>query len=247
MRRPLSVTDPLGRITRLRWCDCGSLEQLIDPAGHVTTWKHDLQGRVITKRLADGATTRYVYAPGSGRLQRVIDPKGQITTYTYTIDDNIRRMAFTNADVDTAPITFTYDPDYDRLVRVHDGIGTTHYAYHPIGERGALQVASVTGQLPGSQMDYAYDELGRVVRRAINGVASVVTYDALGRVSRLRNALGTFRLDYVGATERVQSVVYPNDQQTSTALLRCVGRSPRATNAPPGPRRECAVAVRLHL
>ena len=107
----------------------------IDPAGNVTTWEHDLQGRLITKVLADGATTRYVYAPGSGRLQKMIDPKGQSTTYTYTIDDNIRRIVFKNADVDTAPITFTYDPDYDRLVRVQDGIGTTHYAYHPVGER----------------------------------------------------------------------------------------------------------------
>ena len=181
LRRPVSLTDPLGRIIRLRWCDCGSLEQLIDPAGHVTTWKHDLQGRVITKRLADGATTRYVYAPGSGRLQRVIDPKGQITTYTYTIDDNLRRMAFTNADVDTAPITFTYDPDYDRLVRVHDSIGTTHYAYHPIGERGALQVASVTGQLPG-QPDGLY------VRRVGPGGASRDQRGCLGGEVRCSRA-----------------------------------------------------------
>ena len=192
LRRPVAITDPLDRLTQLRWCDCGSLEQLIDPAGNITTWEHDLQGRLIAKTLADGATTRYVYAPGSGRLQRLIDPKGQSTTYTYTIDDNIRRIAFKNAEVDTAPITFTYDPDYDRLVRMHDGIGTTHYAYHPIGERGALQVASVTGQLPGSQVDYAYDELGRVVRRTINGVASGVTYDALGRVSRLAERPGHF-------------------------------------------------------
>jgi RHS repeat-associated protein len=223
LRRPVSITDPLDRITQLRWCDCGSLAQLIDAAGNVTTWEHDLQGRVIAKALADGATTRYVYAPASGRLQRMIDPKGQITTYTYTTDDNIRRIAFKNADVDTAPITFTYDPDYDRLIRVKDGIGTTHYAYHPVGERGALQVASITGQLPGSQVDYAYDELGRVVRRSINGVPTVVTYDALGRASRLRNALGTFRLIYVGATERVQSIAYPNGQETVLSYFGVLG------------------------
>ena len=223
LRRPLAITDPLGRLTRLRWCDCGSLEQLIDPAGNITTWAYDLQGRIIAKTLANDATTRYVYAPGSGRLQKTIDPKGQSTTYTYTIDDNIRRIAFKNAEVDTAPITFTYDPDYDRLVRMHDGTGTTHYAYHPIGERGALQVASVTGQLPGSQVDYAYDEVGRVVRRTINGVASGVTYDALGRVSRLQNALGTFRLSYVGATERVQSIAYPNGQKTVLSYFGRVG------------------------
>ena len=84
-------------------------------------------------------------------------------------------------------------------------------------------MASVTGQLPGSQVDYAYDELGRVVGRTINGVASGVTYDALGRVSRRQNALGTFRLSYVGATERVKSIAYPNGQESVLSYFGVLG------------------------
>ena len=45
---------------------------------------------------------------------------------------------------------------------IEDGTGTTGYTYHPVGVLGALQLASVTGQLPGSQIDYAYDVRGEV-------------------------------------------------------------------------------------
>jgi YD repeat-containing protein len=38
--------DPLGRKTQYVWCTCGSLTSLTDPNGHITTWQHDLQGRV---------------------------------------------------------------------------------------------------------------------------------------------------------------------------------------------------------
>ena len=65
-----------------------------------------------------------------------------------------------------------------------DGIGTTTYTYHPAGQPGAGQVASVDGPLPDDTITYTYDELGRVVTRSINGAANTVTwtYDALGRI-----------------------------------------------------------------
>ncbi len=37
--------DPLGRKTQYTWCVCGSLAALTDPAGHITAWQHDLEGR----------------------------------------------------------------------------------------------------------------------------------------------------------------------------------------------------------
>ena len=77
-------------------------------------------------------------------------------------------MASNQADA-TRPITFTYNPNYDHL-----GARARRHRDHPLclpsnWKRGALQVASVTGGLPGSQVDYAYDELGPLVRRTING------------------------------------------------------------------------------
>jgi len=50
-----------------------------------------------------------------------------------------------------------------------------------VGELGAGQVASVDGPLTNDTITYAYDELGRVVSRAINGVAMTQGYDPRGR------------------------------------------------------------------
>ena len=82
------------------------------------------------------------------------------------------------------------------------------------GQLGAGRLASVTGPLPNSTVTYSYDELGRVSIRAINGVAQAVTYDALGRVTMVTNALGSFTNVYVRATSLVATNFYPNGQQT---------------------------------
>ncbi len=46
-----------------------------------------------------------------------------------------------------------------------------HRHYHPAGQAGAGQVASVDGPLIADTITYAYDPLGRVTTRAINTVA----------------------------------------------------------------------------
>jgi len=96
-----------------------------------------------------------------------------------------------------------------------DGTGTTSYTYHPAGQLGAGQVATVDGPLTHDVISYSYDELGRVVARAIDGVPLTLTYDALGRVAREVNALGTFTYAYDGVTGRLATVTYPNGQTSS--------------------------------
>src|SRR5205807_6732546 len=58
---------------------------------------------------------------------------------------------------------------------------------------------------------FAYDQLGRVTTRAINGTANseTWTFDSLGRVSTDVNKLGTFTNTYVGVTNRLSKVTYP--------------------------------------
>ena len=55
-----------------------------------------------------------------------------------------------------------------------DGTGTTLLRLNPITGSPALgagQLASVAGPLPNDTITYQYDELGRRVSTAINGVA----------------------------------------------------------------------------
>jgi RHS repeat-associated protein len=97
-----------------------------------------------------------------------------------------------------------------------DGIGTTTYSYYPVtsGQLGSGRLQSVDGPLDNDTITYSYDELGRIIIRTINDMAEQVTYDALGRVTMVTNALGGFTNVYVRATGLIATNFYPNGQQT---------------------------------
>jgi RHS repeat-associated protein len=209
-------TDPSGRVTRFQWCSCGSLGSLIDPMGRMTEWDSDVQGRPVNKRYGDGSTVRYFYENTTSRLRQIIDEKQQVTQYAYNRDDTLKSIMYPNARVPTAGVSYAYDRDYQRLVSMTDGIGTTRYSYVPVTGNSALgagRLASVDGPLPEDTISYAYDELGRRVSTAINnGVASTMSYDAAGRLVGETNALGTFAYGYDGTSRRLSSRFLPNSQ-----------------------------------
>jgi RHS repeat-associated protein len=223
LRRPVSFTDPLGRTTQLAWCGCGALEQLIDAAGNTTSWAYDLAGRVISKTLPDQSQIQYIYEANTNRLKSMTDARGQVTTYQYTADDNVLQIAFVNANIPTAPIRLTYDPKWNRLVKMDDGVGATQFTYVAPGARGATQVSSVAGPVPGTQIDYQYDELGRPLTRSVNGVAASLAYDPMGRITNVNNVLGAFRFSYLGATPQVSQAFYPNGQRSTWTYFDSTG------------------------
>jgi RHS repeat-associated protein len=116
----------------------------------------------------------------------------------------------------TPAVRYEYDAVYGRLSAVTDGLGTTRYTYNPVnGQIGAGRLASVDGPLANDTIEYQYDALGRLTGRRIGGTnVQSPTYDALGRVAQVTNALGTFAMTYEGATNRVLEVSYPNGQRT---------------------------------
>jgi RHS repeat-associated protein len=216
-RQLVAVTDPLGRITRYDWCKCGLLEAVIDPLGRATTWTYDIQSRPITKEYADGSMETYVYENSSGRLGIRTDASGQQMTTDYYADNNVKSIAYPNATNPTPTVTFTYDPDYNRVSTMQDGVGTTAYSYNPITSLpnlGAGELNSVSGPLPNSTVSYQYDQLGRIVNRAINGAGQNVTFDVLGRPSSATNLLGAFQYAYLNATAHLTASAYPNGQST---------------------------------
>ena len=217
LRRVIAVRDPLGRTVTQQWCGCGALDKLIDGKGQTTTWERDLQGRVTREGRADGTTdTQYTYELTTSRLKTITDPKGQVTTYTYTADDRLLGLAFTNETIATPDVSFTYETNYPRLSSMVDGTGTTTYTYNAPATAGAGQVASVDGPLTNDTITMTYDELGRMTARLIDGYGiSSLSYDALGRLTEEQNELGTFTYGYAGVTNRLTSVTYPNGQTSS--------------------------------
>jgi len=211
-------TDPLGQVTHLQWCKCGALRTLTDPMGRTTTWRHDIQGRVSSKEYADGSKTLYTYETTTSRLRQRVDPQLQLTQYVYNQDDALREKSYANAAVETPGVRFSYDPDYSRIASMEDGAGTTHYEYVPISpvpSLGAGQLASVDGPMANDAITYSYDALGRRVSTAVDQVTSTRTFDSIGRVETITNALGTFRITYDGSSERRETLSYPNGQMTT--------------------------------
>ena len=217
LRRVTDVQDSLNRITHFDWCGCGGLAALTDPVGNVTTWLRDVEGRVTAKIYPDTTQFTYAYETNSSRLRSVTDAKNQTTIYDYFVDNNLKQVAYSNAVIGTPSASFTYDTNFNRVLTMTDGSGVTTYSYNPIASPpslGAGRLSSIDGPFANDTVTYFYDELGRVTNRAINSVAQKLTFDSLGRVVNLTNALGTFSNTFFGASGRISTNFYPNGQKT---------------------------------
>ncbi len=219
-----SIKDPENRTTLYGWCTCGALTSITDPKNKTTTFNRDLQSRVYQKVFADTTTIDYLYegqtapntAGATGRLKSQTDsPRGTATNYQYFADDTLKQITYSDS---TPAVSYTYDPNYNRPVTMVDGTGATTYGYNPITASPALgagRLASVDGPLANDIITYSYDELGRELNHAINGVSDAVTYDSLGRVESATNPLGAFSYGYVGVTSRLDTLSYPNGQSAN--------------------------------
>ncbi len=236
LRRLIAVQDPLNRTVSFEYCGCGGLAALIDPLNRSTRWTHDIQGRVTAKQYADGSSIQYNYETTTSRMKSVQDEKGQLRSYTYAVDDHPVLVSYLQAQVATPAVSFTYDPNYNRVVSMQDAIGTTVYTYYPVGVAGALQLASSTGPWANESVTWQYDALGRVANRAINGVPESYAYDVLGRTTNINNALGNFAYDFDGGTRRVLDSFYPNGQSSHYTYFDNLGdrRLQSMTHLAPG-------------
>src|SRR5438874_1618844 len=170
-------TDPLGRVTRFQWCTCGDIKSLTDPLGRTTTWHKDIQNRLTSKQYGDGSQVTYIYENATSRLRQMTDEKLQITEYSYNPDNSVRSIAYANTINPTPGVTFAYDANYLRPVSMTDGIGSTVHSYVPITSPavlGAGQLARIDGPLQNETITYLYDELGRPISTAINGIATAL-------------------------------------------------------------------------
>lgn len=226
-----STTDV--RTTFYNWCGCGSLDSITDGEGRTTNFIRDPQGRVTRKQYLGGSGIDYLYEgqPGpntvgaTSRIASTTDARGQRTSYTYSGDGNVATISYTGSNPPTPGVSYLYDGNYNRLWKMFDGTGTTIYSYHPVGTNGGNQLKDVDGPLSSDVISYGYDSVGRKISQSVNGVASGVDYDPLGRISDINNAaLGHFTPRYDGVTSRLASVTadatgqrtnyhYPNGNQ----------------------------------
>lgn len=212
-REKTQIKDPLGQTIALAYDGAGRLSSTTDANGHATQLVRDAQERVTSKKYADGSAYTFGYEQTTSRLLTVTDALGQIATRANNVDDSIASLTYSNAHATTAPVTFTYDPAYPRIVSMTDGVGTTSYTYNPVTPPavGAGLVQSVTSPVAGATgitdtVSYTYDALDRVIGRTVDGSTETWAYDGLSRMTSDSNALDTFALAYADATPRISGV-----------------------------------------
>jgi RHS repeat-associated protein len=205
-RRQTSATDPSGLQTQYAYNRNGQVTSLTDPRSNVTTWTYDVQGRLTGKQYPNTTTVTYTYENTTSRLKSITDALSQVKTYSYARDNRLAAITYTNAVNATPNVSFTWDVFFPRLVSRTDGIGTTQFAYVPVGSLGALRVQQESGPFADSAITSAYDELGRVASRTVQGAgAETFQYDAIGRLTGHTSDLGTFTLGYLGQTGQITS------------------------------------------
>jgi RHS repeat-associated protein len=225
-QRLVSTLDPLGRLIRFNWCKCGLLEAITDPMGRTTSWNYDIQSRPISKQYPDGSMENFAYENSSGRFQSLTDASGQQVMIDYYADNNVKSLTYLNSTNPAPTVNFTYDPDYNRVSTMQDGVGTTVYSYNPITSPpnlGASLLQSVSGPLMNSTVSYQYDQLGRIASRSINGATESAAYDVLNRIVSETNSLGAFQYSFLDATPRLTATSYPTGQADQFAYYDNVG------------------------
>lgn len=205
--------DPMGRLaeeqqllepgvwakTRYTWDANDNLTRAVDPEGLALGFAYDAHNRLRMQTTAPGtpfATTERFEYDTNGNLVKARDALGQAVTTAYDgFDRPVKRT-----DPDGAAVTSAYDA-LDRVIATkgYDGGGTLRT--HTTAVYSAIDLLTETrtrlfapDATPGSWLTdkYAYDALGRL-RRITNplGTATTFTYDAFDRLTTTKAPDGT--------------------------------------------------------
>jgi len=182
-------------------------------AGHadtLTLGSYDLDGNVTSRTDGNNVTTTYSYNDPENLLKVIAYPTGTIANVSYAYDGYGRRSAMTDG---TGGQTYAYDDDDNLTLKnvSHTGIvgQSLQYQFWPDGSRKQMTTSQ------GSFL-YSYDAVGRMTnlvnpsaeasswvyqangwlstQTQANGSSTVYTRDPQGRVTDLRNKLGTTTL-----------------------------------------------------
>ncbi|HTS48202.1 MAG TPA: RHS repeat-associated core domain-containing protein [Bryobacteraceae bacterium] len=234
VRNLLSATDPLNHVTSLGYYENQSMKSLTDPNGNTTTWNIDIQNRLTGKQFADGSHVTTTYENTTSRTKSITDQLGQIKTFTYSKDDAVTKVTYTNTVNPTSAVNFTYDPFFRRPTSMTDGSGTTTYSYYPPGVLGALQMQSEASPFTNGTITYQYDALSRRVARTVDTNTETFAYDKLSRLITHGTALGSFNLAYLGQTGQMTnsqinsgavSTAWAYDTNTNDRRLKAINNS----------------------
>ncbi len=185
LNRPIKVTDPAKGATAVNYDAHNRLTSLTDPNGAVTTYVYDGFGELIQQVSPDSGVTVYRY-DADGNLAQKVDGAGAIQNYSY---DALDRVASVSYPADAAEnVTWTYDEagggfGIGRLTSITDAVGTLSRGYD---ERGNLLGETRVNSGVTLVTRYTYDAANRVASITYpSGWTVTYTRDAMGRATGL--------------------------------------------------------------
>ncbi|MBP6563160.1 MAG: DUF4150 domain-containing protein [Neisseriaceae bacterium] len=178
--RALSMTDPLGRVTRYQYNLAGQVTSIMTPDQQMSQILYDDQNRLHEAIDPHGNVHSFNYDE-VGNLVHHTDAQNQVTRYEY----NEFGLPVLITNVTNGQNAFVYNAQ-KQLVRSVDCSGkATQYRYDERGQMTALIDAL------GHQHGYQYDEDGYLTRVSHpDGSSQQYVYDAAGRLLRHTDGMG---------------------------------------------------------
>ena len=191
----LIAIDPLGHETHYTYDKCHRLIGIDQGEGRLTTYTRDRAGNVLTVTDALGNTESYEYDCNSNVIAKT-DMDGNRTVIKRNIYGDITKMRY----ADSTEVEYSYD-SLRRLKEVKDSLGITtierdrlgretritdhkgravSYSYDRLGNRDSIKYAN------RREVRYIFDETNRLSEISTEGMRTVFTYDALGRLTSRR-------------------------------------------------------------
>lgn len=171
-----------------------SIHTLTDPHGNVSTYKYDLDGKLILIELPENNTTEYTYDDYRGNLTKQKNALGGELEYEYDSMGRVTEKREKAVDSTSEDLIWSYSYDY-------------------MGNLNAEQTPSLHDL--GGHITYEYDKFNRriAVYNAKNELLEAVKYDKTGNIVRKLNGLNYKKMQALAGTSLtpVQALDMPED------------------------------------
>lgn len=218
--RPIKVTDPLGRETKLAYDKNGNLESLTNALGQTTKYTYNANDERTKVEKPNGSATEFAYG-SMGEVKSRTNGNGYTTKYEH---DVLSQMTET---ID--PLERKAKREYDaagNLKKTEDALGRTiSYAYDNADRLKEINYSEAAT----ADVTYEYDKNSNVVKMIDGTGTTTRVYDQLGRLTEVKNGKSEVVKYTYDIGNQQTEIVYPNGETVKRAFDKA-GRLEKVTD-----------------